>query len=254
MSFRKRNWFVLFFVFIWTGLVTGKSFITQKDSYFGYHRTKIFWTIGNGVSTGWSQGLINGLAALRRSFDTRIKGYVKPEKGYIKYFYMDIIGDYSLYEDIEQDNIHELLYLYSIFGLGFNIIDNTVLYGGLGAGRVLKIDRFGVSNPDNVIDTSDSGMTYVVNMGVEYYLSKMISIYIDEKYFYNRIKDTSKFIPAKYDNYRWLDGSNVDAPVIDDGDNFNEKVVAFSELSFSIGVRFYWGQDMFWLGGFWEKN
>ncbi len=244
----------VFFVFIAAvNFGFGADFTEQKDSYFGYHKTKIFWTIGNGIKGGFSHGLVNGLSASTKGFETRIKGYTKPANKYIQYIYTTINIDYNYYNN-EQDKVkNEIFYTYSVFGLGIELFNNFTVYAGGGAGAVFEIDRYNVTavNSDDIVWKYNMGMTYVVNLGVEYYLSKMISLYIDEKYFYNSIDDNSKFIPDKLFSYSSADQGEK---IIDDGDSFEKKSINFSELSFSIGVRFYWGQDMFWFGSFWEKN
>ncbi len=225
-------------------LLLADEFKIQRDSYFVPLRSKIYWTLGNGASFGSGYGYGGGTMGMGYIELLRILGKVKPAPSLIEYIWASLVVGYGNYES--SDTIEEFAPGYFAIGLGLKINNNDyplkfVPYGGFGLGSAGLFTKYDIhsSNPSSTARGGD--LLYVEIAGLEWYISKELSIFIEQSYSWGTFYDDKNFFP------NWDDFSNVP---LSDG-SFKRYEIPVRQFKISIGTRFYWGQDMFWWFWFW---
>ncbi len=256
MFFKKGYIIIIILLLYGWKEVKADRFLPQKDSYFGYRRARIYWKMAFGVDMGISYKTGSEITSVNRNVEMRTIGGITPDNSLIKYFYNSININYNLYNNEVLDNKNEVIIFNVIYGVGFKINRKLSLYTGAGGGMVFNIDRFNVSaeNEKDIIVNFNRGRNYIGNIGLEYEITRLLSFFIDSKISYNEWVDDSKYIPANIENYEEINNSNFSYRIIDKGDSFKIVKDNTVQFNFSFGIRFYWGENMFWWLGFWEKN
>ncbi len=241
---------IIFLVLIFAVNLYGQVFETQEDSYFGHTRTKMIFSLALGLSSGSA----NGFLGLGNGFSgdleyIRLVGRIKPAAWYIKYFFLTMGLSYNLYET--DTSMYEIISDQFMAGLGFKmgnkgIWEDITLYLGGGAGFGLLLSRTGL-NTGSVNMSDSDGAIYLQNAGIEYKLSDTITFFVEEKYMWGKIPGNDNYIPDKYEH---MGGNNK----IEPGDTFDRNLIDMSQITMKLGVRLYWGQNLFWFFPFfWEK-
>lgn len=241
---------IIFLILICTSKLYGANFETQKDSYFGRVRTKIIWSIASGLSTGSA----NGFLGLRDGFAgdaelLRFVGRIKPEHRIFEYIWMSLGFGYNLYED--DNNMYEVLTDQVCMGVGLKISDkgfwrNITPYIGGGAGYGAVFHRTGINSDDPEVTVND-GVVYLQTGGMEFKLFNTITLFVEEKYIWGTILDKRNYIPLEYEHDDWQENVPLEK-------SFARKEIDMHQFTIKAGIRFYWGQNMFWFFPFfWEK-
>lgn len=235
---------IIFFILL-ISIVKADDFMIQKDSYFVPLRSKIFWTLGSslGFGNGWGYRDVSmGAGSLEL---LRFIGRVKPEPLIFEYIWCSIVAEYGVYQN--NTRIDEIIASYSAMGLGFKLNNNTypwkfVPYIGFGLGSCAIINKrdINTSNPEEYVNGGD--LMYVEVFGIEWYLSKEISLFIEQSFMWGTILIGDNYIP---------DWEDIYGATLEDG-TFKKREIDFRYFKIYIGARFYWGQNMFWFFGFWE--
>lgn len=263
---------IIYIVLICCSLSLGlfaDEFEVQEDSYFGDYRTKMIWTLGTGVGSGSAHGYLNINNGLTADIELlRIMGHIEPESRFFKYIWCSIGGNYNLYE--YNNNLYELAFGRVTGGVGINIQksgiwEKMVPYIGGGIGYGIHSSKFNV----NAAASTESGswIFYLQVFGLEYRVTKNVAFFVEQNYIWGSLQsisgDNTTYIPDKYDDDYYDNGG-------DDGDNngnssssstsvpshmsFVRNESDMRQLTVKLGVRFYWGLDMFWMYPFFWEN
>ncbi|MBU1077371.1 MAG: hypothetical protein KKH98_08775 [Spirochaetes bacterium] len=242
----------------------GADFQPQHDTYFGPERTKIIWSLGSGLGAGSAHGYLgmnNGFSGELEFL--RLVGEVDPENRYVKYLWLTLSEYYSLYED--ENNFTEFILGQVNLGIGLNLNDkgvfkNVIPYFGGGMGFGMSRSSFDITS-DDPYSVQGDWLTYSAVGGLEYRATKMIVFFVETKYLWGSLLsdmggEDSNYIPDAYssDGDDSGGGNNSRYQQVADGYTFARDEVEIRQLTVRAGLRFYWGQDMFWFYPFfWEK-
>ena len=140
-----------------------------------------------------------------------------------------------------------------IGGMAFNLADRGLLkrfnpYIGFGGGYGAAMVRFNIDTNDPDI-SADDGFMYVHAGGMEIKIADQFSIFIEEKYIWGTLKvNRDKSISSYYQH------EETEIIYTEEDLSFNKQTLNLNQILIKTGIRFYWGQDMFWMYPFfWEK-
>ncbi|MDD5065493.1 MAG: hypothetical protein PHF84_00465 [bacterium] len=203
-----------------------------------------------------SSGLADGYLGLHNgaSYDIdwiRLTGKIKPANRIFENIWLNGSISYNLYEG--EDVIHEILGLHLVLGAGFRMAESgffgdMVPYIGAGAGFTGLFSRYQINSGSPVME-DNQGLSYIQQGGLEYRLTDTLVVFIEEKYIWGSIKRRKNYIPDYYgDDSKGSDSS------FDEEYTFDRNQIKLRQFTLKAGVRFYWGQNMFWFFPFfWEK-
>jgi len=240
----KKIEMIIIFLLLLINIGQADDFMTQKDSFFVPPRTRIFWTIGSGMGLGNGFGYGSGPMGAGEIELLRIIGRVKPEPLIFEYIWSSSTIEYGVYQD--NTKIDEIFTAYTAMGLGFKLNNNTypwkfVPYLGFGMGSCGVMNKREINTSDPEVNFEGGNLMYVEVLGLEWYLSRELSFFIEQSFMWGTILITDEYIPSWHDVYE----SNIN-----DG-TFKKREIDLRYFKIYLGARFYWGQDMFWFFGFW---
>lgn len=244
---------IILFMLFFAACLYGDDFEIQEDSYFSPPRTKIIWSIASGISSGSANGFLgmnNGMAGDAELI--RFVGRVKPGHRFFEYIWATFGINYNLYE--YDTYMYETISEQLVMGIGIKLSDEGLLkhitpYLGAGGGYGAILERLGLDSDAPQMEAYD-GAFYIQTGGIEFKLINTFTLFIEEKYIWGKILASKhNYIPYEYGD----DEGRAYTDVPPDR-SFSSNKMDLSQVLIKAGIRFYWGQNMFWMYPFfWEK-
>ncbi len=214
------------------------EFKTQKDSYFVPLRTKIFWTLGSGIGLGNGFGYGSGTMGTGNIELVRILGKIKPQPFWFEYVWSMLAIGYGVYQD--EEKIDELIPFYTVLGFGVKLNNKTypwkfVPYTGFGTGIAAILNKKDIDTNNPQLDGEKCDLIYVEIFGIEWYISKEVAFFAEQRYLWGKVVVNDDYIPNMHD----LEDVTIN------NSTFKKQELKIRQFNISIGVRFYWGLDIF---------